>query len=113
MHHKRYLLLFIVVLLLFRTGLPEIYYPWKDVYIGALENRGWAGLVLAASVDSIFAFRLQATKDGVTADGMDFLYLVSEVGPHSPVVCNHRQFSWLLYLTEPVFLWILQAFAQH
>ncbi|MBU4331333.1 MAG: hypothetical protein KKB53_12660 [Acidobacteria bacterium] len=84
MHHKRYLLLFIAVLLLFRTGLPEIYYPWKDVYIGALENRGWAGLVLAASVDSIFAFRLQATKDGVTADGMDFLYLVSEVGPHSP-----------------------------
>ena len=62
----------------------EIAYPWKDAYIGALDAAGWCGLVLAPNKDSVFAFRFQAEKDGQVADGHDFFYLVSEIGPNSP-----------------------------
>jgi hypothetical protein len=62
----------------------EIAYPWKDVYIGALDIQGWAGLAVAPHSESAFAFRLRIRRGEQTADGSDFLYLVSEVGPHSP-----------------------------
>ncbi|MBN1273605.1 MAG: hypothetical protein JXB26_15165 [Candidatus Aminicenantes bacterium] len=62
----------------------EIYYPWKDVYIGALDNAAWCGLVFAPQKNHVFAFRLKIAKGNGTADGMDMLFLVSEVGPHSP-----------------------------
>lgn len=62
----------------------EVYYPWKDIYIGALEGRAWAGLVLAPNRDSLFAFHIRVKKGNETAEGIDLFYLVSEVGPHSP-----------------------------
>jgi len=62
----------------------EVHYPWKDVYIGALEGRGWCGLVLVPARDGGFAFRFKIEKDGQIADGDDLFYRVSEVGPHSP-----------------------------
>jgi hypothetical protein len=62
----------------------EINFPWKDTYIGSLDGKGWCGLVLAPQKDSAFAFRFKIEKDGRTADGDDFIYLVSEVGPNSP-----------------------------
>lgn len=62
----------------------EVYYPWKDVYIGALDGEAWGGLVLAPHRDSAFAFRLRIFKGDQSADGIDLFYLVSEVGPHSP-----------------------------
>ena len=69
------------------SGLPlrsEIDYPWKEVYIGALDGMGWCGLVLAPQKDSAFALRFKIEKDGQVADGDDLFYLVSEVGPNSP-----------------------------
>jgi len=62
----------------------EIYYPWKDVYIGALEAKAWSGLVLAPNQESVFAFRIKIEKENKVADGNDIFYLISEVGPHSP-----------------------------
>jgi hypothetical protein len=62
----------------------EIFYPWKDVYIGALEAKNWFGLVLAPSKDVVFALSLKVQKENQTAEGYDFFYLVSEVGPQSP-----------------------------
>lgn len=62
----------------------EIFYPWKDIYIGALEGKEWFGLVFAASPEVVFAFRISVSKEGQTAQGNDLFYLVSEVGPHSP-----------------------------
>lgn len=62
----------------------EIYYPWKNVYIGALENNSWAGLVFAPHRDSLFAFRIRVQREQQTAEGLDFFYLASEIGPHSP-----------------------------
>lgn len=62
----------------------EIDYPWKEVYIGALDGMGWCGLVLAPQKDSAFALRFKIEKDGQIADGDDLFYLVSEVGPNSP-----------------------------
>jgi hypothetical protein len=62
----------------------EVTYPWKDVYIGALDSAGWAGLVLAPTRESGFAFRIKIIKREEAAEGIDFLYLISEVGPHSP-----------------------------
>jgi len=63
---------------------PEIFYPWKDVYIGALDAAGWPGLVIAAAPDQAFAFVLRVEREGEAAEGADLFYLVSEVGPHSP-----------------------------
>ena len=62
----------------------EIHYPWKEVYIGALEGRAWAGMVMAPNKENAFAFRIQVRREGDIAADEDFFYLVSEVGPHSP-----------------------------
>ena len=59
----------------------EVYYPWKDVYIGALEGKAWAGLVLAPHRESAFAFRFKVEKGSEIADKEDLFFLVSEVGP--------------------------------
>lgn len=78
---------FIIFFLIFPAAQEmksEIYYPWKNVYIGALEAEAWAGLILIPQKDSLFAFRLRVKKDEDIADRMDLYYLVSEVGPHSP-----------------------------
>jgi hypothetical protein len=82
---KRYFLLFFLSLFLFTSGLyPEIEYPWKNIYIGALEARALNGLVLSPQENSVFAFRFRVEKEGEIVDGNDVLYLISEVGPHSP-----------------------------
>ena len=62
----------------------EIFYPWKGTHIGALEGKEWFGLVLAPDKGVFFGLRLRVQKEGQTAEGEDFFYLVSEVGPHSP-----------------------------
>ncbi len=62
----------------------EVSYQWRDVYIGALDAENWAGLVLAPHTESAFAFRLRFRKQDDTAEGIDHLFLVSELGPHSP-----------------------------
>ena len=78
------LFLLIFLFLLASSLHAEIYYNWTDVYIGALDPKAWNGLVLAPNRESVFAFRLKVEKGEQIADGEDFLYLVSEVGPHSP-----------------------------
>ena len=79
---------FLVFLFLFQVALQagksEIYYPWKDVYIDALEARAWAGLVLVPDKESAFALRLRIKKGDQVADGEALFFLVSEVGPHAP-----------------------------
>lgn len=62
----------------------EVFYPWKDVYIGALDAREWFGLVLAPGKNVGFAFRLRVRKGDRVIEGYDFHYLISEVGPQSP-----------------------------
>ncbi|MFW6131177.1 MAG: amylo-alpha-1,6-glucosidase [Candidatus Aminicenantaceae bacterium] len=62
----------------------ESFYQWENVYIGALHHKAWAGLVIAPEKDSLYAFRVRLKKGTKVADGMDILYLVSEVGPHAP-----------------------------
>ncbi len=81
---RRAILGLLVVILIGLSAYPDVSYPWKDVYIGALDSLGWAGLVLAPSRESGFAFRIKAIKKEQAAEGIDFLYLISEVGPHSP-----------------------------
>ena len=71
-------------LFLVSPGPAAMDYPWKDVYIGALDGSSWSGLVLAAAKDSGFGFRFRIVKDGRTADGKDLFYMVSEVGPNAP-----------------------------
>jgi len=83
---KRYPILILLILCLSSTA-PlhgEIFYPWKDVYIGALEGKSWFGLVIAPSQNVVFAFSVKVQKETQTAEGYDLFYLVSEVGPHSP-----------------------------
>ncbi len=62
----------------------EVFYPWKQVYLGALDGPAWPGLVMALGKDAGFAFRLEVERNGETAESEDFFYLVSEVGPQSP-----------------------------
>jgi hypothetical protein len=62
----------------------EVFYPWKGTYIGALEGKEWFGLVLAPAKEVAFGLRLSVQKEGQTAAGDDFFYIVSEVGPNSP-----------------------------
>jgi glycogen debranching enzyme len=62
----------------------EVPYQWKEVYIGALEARSWAGLLMIPHPESAFGFRLRTIKQDEAAEGIDHLFLVSEVGPHSP-----------------------------
>jgi len=66
------------------TIFAEIFYAWKDVYIGALDGKSWVGLVLAPQPDCAFSFRFRAKKDDSLADSEELFYLISEVGPHSP-----------------------------
>jgi neutral trehalase len=81
---KSLLIGFILIALLFPGLEAEVYYPWQESYIGALESSAWAGLVFVPSIHSGFAFRIKVKKGGETADGLDLFFLVSEVGPHSP-----------------------------
>ncbi len=67
-----------------RSARAEIFYPWKDVYIGSLDAAAWPGLVFAPGRDSAFAFRFRVEKGGQVAESSDLFYLVSEVGPNSP-----------------------------
>ncbi len=81
---KRALRILLFVLVASAPLLPEIFYPWKDVCIGALDAAGWPGLVIAAAPDEAFAFVLRVEREGEAAEGADLFYLVSEVGAHSP-----------------------------
>lgn len=65
-------------------GHAEVHYQWKDVYIGALEADNWTGLALVPHPDSAFAFRIRIRKQEESTEGIDHLFLISEVGPHSP-----------------------------
>ncbi len=67
-----------------RPASAEIFYPWKDAYIGSLDAGAWAGLVIVPSRESAFAFRFRVEKEGRVAESSDLYYLVSEVGPNSP-----------------------------
>ena len=62
----------------------EVFYPWRGTYIGALEGQEWFGLVLAQAKEAAFGLRLRVRQEGQTAEGEDFFYIVSEVGPNSP-----------------------------
>jgi len=72
------------ILLCLSVVRADVYYPWKDVAIGALDAPVWTGLVFAAAKDAAFAFRIRVQRDYDQADAADFHFLVSEVGPHSP-----------------------------
>ncbi|MFC2161549.1 trehalase family glycosidase [Acidobacteriota bacterium] len=76
--------LILIFLSLHATIFAEIFYAWKDVYIGALEGESWVGLVLAPQPDCAFSFRFRVKKDDLIADREELIYLISEVGPHSP-----------------------------
>jgi neutral trehalase len=62
----------------------EIFYPWKGTQIGAFEAKEWFGLVLAPAKGVYFGLRFRVQREGRTAEGEDFFYIVSEVGAHSP-----------------------------
>ncbi len=81
---KRTLLLIALAVAAAGVLSPEVFYPWKDTYVGALDASGWPGLVLAPATGPAFAFVLRVEREGEAAEGGDFYYLVSEVGPHSP-----------------------------
>ncbi len=77
----------LVLIIVISTGLSlrgEVFYPWKGTYIGALEGKEWFGLVFAPAKEVAFGLRLRVQKEGQTAAGEDFFYIVSEVGPSSP-----------------------------
>ncbi len=67
-----------------RPSPGEIFYPWKSTYIGALDPAAWPGLIIGLEKGRVFGFLLRVEKDVESADEADFLYLVAEVGPHSP-----------------------------
>lgn len=78
-------LIFVLLFFLFIQGQnAEVYYPWKEIYIGALDSKAWPGLAFVPHPESAFAFRIRIKKNGDIADSEDLFYLVSEVGPHSP-----------------------------
>jgi len=79
-------LLFIGLIISFLNDgvLAEIHYQWKNVYIGALEADNWAGMLLVPHPESAFAFRIRTKKQDEAVEGIDHLFLISEVGPHSP-----------------------------
>ncbi|MFB0565415.1 MAG: amylo-alpha-1,6-glucosidase [Candidatus Aminicenantaceae bacterium] len=62
----------------------EIYYPWKEVYVGALDAAAWNGLVFVPHNESGFALRFKVEKGGQFVDKEGIFFLVSEVGPNSP-----------------------------
>jgi hypothetical protein len=81
---KRTILAIGLLLAATMTTSGEVFYPWKDTFIGALDAAGWPGLVIAPAADAAFAFVLRVEREGESAEGADFYYLVSEVGAHSP-----------------------------
>ncbi|MDI6698106.1 MAG: trehalase family glycosidase [Candidatus Saccharicenans sp.] len=74
----------LAILLTVLSSGGEIYYPWKNVFIGALDPRAWPGMTIVASPNSAFAFAPRVFRQDKLAEFNDFFYLVSEVGPHSP-----------------------------
>jgi len=78
------ILIFLFLTFFFHNLDAEIYYPWKNVYIGALDPNNWAGLVFIPDRENAFAFRMSIKKGNRKAEGLDLLYLISEVGPHAP-----------------------------
>ncbi len=79
------ILLFILILSFgFTPSRGEIYYPWKNTYIGALDPKAWPGMVIIPSSRSAFAFVPRVHRNDKVAEFHDFFYLVSQVGPHSP-----------------------------
>jgi len=52
--------------------------------IGAYDPENWAGLVLSDGPGRGLAVRFEVERQGERAEGMDFMYLVHEVGPHEP-----------------------------
>ncbi|MGD9347937.1 MAG: hypothetical protein PVH84_18885, partial [Candidatus Aminicenantes bacterium] len=82
---NKYIFCYIFLFIFVNQGLrSEVYYTWRDVYIGALDAEKWAGLVFVPRNDSAFAFHLRVKKGEEVAEGIDLFYLISEVGPHSP-----------------------------
>ncbi len=81
---KIYIIFFLLCYFLNQGLKAEIFYPWKETYIGALEGKAWCGLVLAPHQESVFAFRVKIEKEGQFADENDIFYMISEVGPQSP-----------------------------
>ncbi|MGB8952356.1 MAG: trehalase family glycosidase [Candidatus Aminicenantales bacterium] len=83
-HQKNFLIAIFCFILGTCLLLAEVYYPWKEVYIGALDGKAWAGVVFAPHKKCAFAFRIQVQKEDQIADSNDLFYLISEVGPNSP-----------------------------
>jgi len=75
---------FVIVVTCVLTLNAEIYYPWKNVFIGALDASNWAGLVFVPERKNAFAFRIRVIKGDKGAEGPDLQYLISEVGPQAP-----------------------------
>ncbi|MBN2245633.1 MAG: hypothetical protein JW755_07290 [Candidatus Aminicenantes bacterium] len=61
----------------------EIGYPWKEVFIGPLVNNDIIGLTIIPNSESAYAFKLRIKKEEESAQGIDLLYLISEVGPYA------------------------------
>lgn len=79
--------LFSLIVLILVTGFnlrAEIFYPWKNIFIGALDPKAWPGMVIVSSPNSAFAFSPKVYRQDQMAEFEDFFYLISEVGPHSP-----------------------------
>jgi len=76
--------LFVLILIVCQGVYAEVFYPWKDVFIGSLDAQNWGGLVFVPTKECAFAFHVRVKKGEETAQGIDLLYLISEVGPHSP-----------------------------
>jgi len=81
---KKFIILFILLWLVNSGLIAEIYYPWKDTYIGAYQGNAWTGLILAPHPNSVFALRFRIKKGNEVADREAIFFLVSEVGPHAP-----------------------------
>lgn len=83
---KKWLVLAVALTLLLAatSSRSEIFYPWKNTFIGALDPRAWPGMVMVVSPGSAFAFAPRVYRQDKLAEFQDFFYLVSEVGPHSP-----------------------------
>ena len=62
----------------------EIPYQWKDVYVGALDAENLAGLLLAPHPGCAFSFKIRVQKQDNAVEGIDQLFLISDVGPQSP-----------------------------
>jgi hypothetical protein len=87
MKKNQVLLLLNLIILFLLVGVnlrSEIFYPWKNIYIGALDPKAWPGIVIIGSPKSAFALSPKVYRQNQVAELQDFLYLASEVGPHSP-----------------------------